>query len=142
MSISVSSMVIALPPALDAISQVVDDWSGGTRIGACLHEFNRDWSRRVLAQNAIVVLLSDGLERDTQADLDFQMRRLHHSCRSLIWLNPMLRYRDFEPLAYGIRTMLPHVDHFLPAHNVDSLGALGALLSDARSVRLGTAQAA
>jgi uncharacterized protein with von Willebrand factor type A (vWA) domain len=114
--------------ALNLVSQEVEDWDGGTRIAECLERFNLDWSRRVLAQNAIVILLSDGLERDSNADLDFQMQRLHRSCRSLIWLNPMLRYSAFEPRAMGIRTMLPHVDLFLPAHNIDSLGRLGRLL--------------
>lgn len=118
--------------ALARVADDVVDWDGGTRIAACLERFNREWARRVLAQNAIVVLLSDGLERDTQSDLDFQMRRLHHSCRSLIWLNPMLRYDGFEVRAFGIRTMLPHVDHFLPAHSVGSLSSLVELLSHYR----------
>lgn len=114
--------------ALAAVSQDVKDWDGGTRIAECLERFNVEWSRRVLAQSAVVILLSDGLERDSNADLDFQMQRLHRSCRELIWLNPMLRYSAFEPRAIGIRTMLPHVDLFLPAHNIDSLDRLGRLL--------------
>jgi len=118
--------------ALTAVSQEVKDWDGGTRIAECLERFNVDWSRRVLAQNAVVILLSDGLERDSKADLDFQMQRLHRSCRSLIWLNPMLRYPEFAPRAMGIRTMLPHVDLFLPAHNIDSLSQLGRLLQQDR----------
>ena len=114
--------------ALAAISGDVKDWDGGTRIAECLERFNVDWSRRVLAQSAVVVLLSDGLERDSKADLDFQMQRLHRSCRQLIWMNPMLRYSEFEPRAAGIRAMLPHVDWFLPAHNIESIGRLGRLL--------------
>ncbi len=114
--------------ALAAISEDVKDWDGGTRIAECLERFNVDWSRRVLAQSAVVVLLSDGLERDSKADLDFQMQRLHRSCRQLIWMNPMLRYSEFEPRATGIRAMLPHVDWFLPAHNIESIGQLGRLL--------------
>ncbi|MCZ6809115.1 MAG: VWA domain-containing protein [Proteobacteria bacterium] len=114
--------------ALAAVSADVKDWDGGTRIAECLERFNVDWSRRVLAQSGIVVLLSDGLERDSRADLGFQMQRLHRSCRQLIWLNPMLRYSEFEPRAMGIRTMLPHVDLFLPAHNIESLGQLSRLL--------------
>ena len=82
----------------------------------------------MLAQNAVVILLSDGLERDSKADLEFQMQRLHRSASSLVWLNPMLRYEAFEPKATGIRKMLPHVDQFLPAHNIDSLGRLRQLL--------------
>ena len=84
----------------------------------------------MLAQNAIVILLSDGLERSSKTDLEFQMQRLHRSASSLVWLNPMLRYAKFEPRATGIRTMLPHVDLFLPAHNIDSLGRLSRLLQE------------
>ena len=114
--------------ALAAVSADVKDWDGGTRIAECLERFNVDWGRRVLAQSGIVILLSDGLERDSKADLGFQMQRLRRSCRQLIWLNPMLRYSQFEPRAMGIRTMLPHVDLFLPAHNIESLGQLSRLL--------------
>jgi uncharacterized protein with von Willebrand factor type A (vWA) domain len=101
--------------ALAAVARDVKDFDGGTRIAACLRHFNVEWGRRVLAGNAVVVLLSDGLERDTESDLEFQVSRLHRSCRQLIWLNPMLRYTEFQPRAFGIRTMLPHVDRFLPA---------------------------
>ena len=114
--------------ALAAISGDVKDWDGGTRIAECLERFNVDWSRRVLAQSGVVVLLSDGLERDSKADLDFQMQRLHRSCRQLVWMNPMLRYSEFEPKALGIKTMLPHVDLFLPAHNIESVLGLSRVL--------------
>jgi hypothetical protein len=107
----------------------VADWSGGTRIGATLKEFNLRWSRRVLSQNAVVLLITDGLDRDTGRDLTEQMERLHKSCRKLIWLNPLLRFEDFEPRATGVRLMLPHVDAFLPAHNLDSLSDLADSLS-------------
>ena len=117
--------------ALAAVSEDVKDWDGGTRIAECLERFNVDWNRRVLAQSAVVVLLSDGLERDSKADLDFQMQRLHRSCRQLVWMNPMLRYSEFEPKAMGIKTMLPHVDLFLPAHNIESLLGLSRLLQRA-----------
>ncbi len=110
--------------ALARISNHVRDWDGGTRIGESLKRFNQDWNRRVLAAKAVVVLLSDGLERDPESDLDFQMQRLRASCRELIWLNPMLRYSGFEPQADGIRRMLPHVDRFMAAHNIDSLRGL------------------
>lgn len=115
--------------ALRLVATEVQDWDGGTRIAASIERFNREWARRVLSGNAIVILLSDGLERDTEADLGFQMARLRRSCRQLIWLNPMLRYADFAPRAFGIRKMLPHVDLFLPAHNVDSLTGLVRLLN-------------
>ncbi len=107
--------------ALSAVTQAVADWSGGTRIGSSLKEFNLRWSRRVLGQNAAVLLISDGLDRDAGADLREAMDRLHKSCRRLIWLNPLLRYEGFEPVAGGMPMMLPHVDAFLPAHNLDSL---------------------
>jgi len=119
--------------ALAGVAQVVADWSGGTRIGASLHEFNLRWSRRLLGQNAVLLLISDGLDRDMGNDLAEQMERLHKSCRKLIWLNPLLRYEGFEPRPTGVRLMLPHVDAFLPAHNIDSLVELAHALSVAPS---------
>jgi len=119
--------------ALAKVSAEVKDWDGGTRIAECMKRFNVDWGRRVLTSNAVVLLLSDGLERDTESDLGFQTERLHRSCRQLIWMNPMLRYREFEAKATGIKAMLPHVDLFLPAHNVASLTQLGEVLSRAGS---------
>ena len=110
------------------------DWSGGTRIGASLKEFNLRWSRRVLGQNAEVLLISDGLDRDAGLDLPQAMERLHKSCRKLIWLNPLLRFEDFEPKAAGVRLMLPHVDSFLPAHNIDSLIDLARALRYERKI--------
>ncbi|MDB5544295.1 MAG: hypothetical protein JWO64_1444 [Hyphomicrobiales bacterium] len=115
--------------ALAGVSDAAPDWSGGTRIGASLHAFNRTWSRRVLGQGAIVLLFTDGLERDGVADLAFEMERLHKSCRRLIWLNPLLRYDRFEPRAAGIRAMLPHVDEFRPVHHLASLDDLAKALS-------------
>jgi uncharacterized protein len=116
--------------ALSGVAQAVADWSGGTRIGSCLKEFNLRWSRRVLGQNAVVLLISDGLDRDLGADLSEAMERLHKSCRKLLWLNPLLRYEGFEPRATGVRAMLPHVDAFLPAHNIDSLVSLARALCE------------
>jgi uncharacterized protein len=114
--------------ALNAVVRAVEDWSGGTRIGICLREFNLRWSRRVLGQNAVVLLISDGLDRDAGRDLSPAMERLHKSCRQLLWLNPLLRSTQFQPLAMGVRLMLPHVDAFLPVHNIDSLRDLAAAL--------------
>ena len=114
--------------ALAQVSGDVQDWDGGTRIADCLERFNVDWGRRVLAGHSVVILLSDGLERDSDSDLEFQMQRLHRTCDQLIWMNPMLRYKHFEVKAMGIRTMLPHVDLFLPAHNLESLAQLGRIL--------------
>lgn len=115
--------------ALERVAHAVSDWSGGTRIGACLKEFNLRWSRRLLAQGAVVLLITDGLECEGGADLAREMERLHKSCRALIWLNPLLRYPRFEARAHGIRAMLPHVDVFLPAHNLESLEQLAAVLA-------------
>ena len=121
--------------ALEHVAREVRDWDGGTRIADCLERFNVDWGRRTLAGRAIVVLLSDGLERDSTANLEFQMQRLQRSADRLVWLNPLLRFDEFEPRASGVRTMMPYVDRFLPAHNVSSLVDLGRLLADAPSMR-------
>jgi uncharacterized protein with von Willebrand factor type A (vWA) domain len=115
--------------AVNQVAASVQDWGGGTRIGPCLHEFNQKWSRRLLGQNAVVLLISDGLDRDNAAELSQQMERLHKSCRELIWLNPLLRFEGFEAKPAGIRAMLPHVDRFLPVHNLESLHDLAAVLS-------------
>lgn len=114
--------------AMQKIASDVVDWDGGTRIADCLKRFNQDWGRRVLAGNSIVILLSDGLERDSKSDLGFQMRRLRRCCKQIVWMNPMLRYAEFEAKALGIRAMLPHVDKFIPAHNVNSLADMGRIL--------------
>jgi uncharacterized protein with von Willebrand factor type A (vWA) domain len=115
--------------ALEKVGQTVEDWSGGTRIGKCLAEFNNHWSRRVLGQGAVVLFISDGLDRDSGEGLAKEMERLHKSCRRLIWLNPLLRYADYEPRSMGARTIMPHVDEFRPAHNLDSLADLTRVLS-------------
>lgn len=114
--------------AIDACVHAVDDWSGGTRIAGCLRDFNLQWSRRVLGGNATVLLVTDGLERDDAGRLGFEVERLARSCRRLLWLNPLLRYRGFEPKAGGVRAILPHVDAHLPVHNLDSLGRLADAL--------------
>ncbi|MCC6611544.1 MAG: VWA domain-containing protein [Burkholderiales bacterium] len=116
--------------ALARVADAVADWSGGTRIGTSLREFNLRWSRRVLGQNAVVLMITDGLDRDLGRDLAEEMKRLHRSCRRLIWLNPLLRYDGFEPRPAGVRAMLPHVDAFLPAHNIASLVDLARALSN------------
>ena len=115
--------------AFQMVAHVVPDWSGGTRIGEALENFNRFWARRVLAQGAVVLLITDGLDRDGAHGLAENMDRLHRSCRRLIWLNPLLRWAGFEPKSQGVRAMLPHVDDFRPVHNLASLRALVDLLS-------------
>jgi len=115
--------------ALIAVSASVADWSGGTRIATSLRAFNKQWARRVLTQGAIVLLITDGLERDGGERLEFEIDRLHRSCRRLIWLNPLLRFEGFEPKAKGIRSMLPHVDELRPIHNLESMAQLVRALS-------------
>jgi uncharacterized protein with von Willebrand factor type A (vWA) domain len=115
--------------AFEMVAASVPDWSGGTRIGEALARFNRDWARRVLGQGAVVLLVTDGLDRDGALGLAENMERLHKSCSRLIWLNPLLRWQGFEPKSQGIRAMLPHVDEFRPVHNLASLRALVATLS-------------
>ncbi|MBP2238554.1 uncharacterized protein with von Willebrand factor type A (vWA) domain [Sinorhizobium kostiense] len=119
--------------AVDECVAAVKDWSGGTRIGETLHEFNRHWSRRVLGQGAIVLLITDGLEREDTAELATEIDRLHRSCRRLIWLNPLLRFDGFEARAGGVRAMLPHVDEFRPVHNLESVAELVKSLSGQRT---------
>ncbi len=115
--------------AVGEVVRAVQDWSGGTRITACLHAFNQRWARRVLDHRATVLLITDGLEHGEPALLAFEIERLHKSCRRLVWLNPLLRFEQFEPRAGGIRAMLPHVDRFLPAHNLQSLEDLVKVLA-------------
>jgi uncharacterized protein with von Willebrand factor type A (vWA) domain len=115
--------------ALARVTAAVGDWAGGTRIGSCLAEFNRKWSRRLLGQNAVVLLISDGLDADAGEGLAFEAERLAKSCERLVWLNPLLRYAGFEARPAGIRAILPYVDDFLPVHNLASLRELAAALS-------------
>lgn len=115
--------------ALAAAGAEAQDWEGGTRIGACLHDFNRDWSRRVMGQGAVVLLITDGLDRDDPAALAHEMHRLHLSARRLVWLNPLLRWDGFAVKAQGIRAMLPHVDSFRAGHSIASLEDLAEVIS-------------
>ena len=116
--------------ALERASTEVADWDGGTRIGHCIDAFNREWSRRVCGQGAVVLFISDGLDRDVGEGLEPQVERLHKSCRRLVWLNPLLRYEGFEPRAAGMRALLPHVDEMRPVHNLESLEELCTALLD------------
>jgi uncharacterized protein with von Willebrand factor type A (vWA) domain len=115
--------------AMAKVADAIKDWSGGTRIGMCLREFNWRWGRRVLGQNACVLLVSDGLDREAGEGLSDEMDRLAKSCRYLVWLNPLLRYEQFEARPAGVRAMLPHVDLFLPVHNLKSLVDLAHTLN-------------
>ncbi len=115
--------------AMTGVMDMISDWSGGTRIGLCLAEFNLRWARRVLAQNATVLMITDGLDGDVGQGLSKEMERLRKACRHLIWLNPLLRYEGFEARPFGVRAMLPHVDAFLPGHNINSLIDLATVMS-------------
>jgi len=115
--------------AVRDVSRSVQDWSGGTRIGDALHYFNHYWARRVLGRGAVVLVISDGWDRGEAGVLEVEMDRLQHSCHRLIWLNPLLGSPDYRPLTIGMRTALPYIDNFLPAHNLDSLINLGNLLA-------------
>ncbi|MEN0076222.1 MAG: VWA domain-containing protein [Paracraurococcus sp.] len=121
--------------AFELVSHIVPDWSGGTRIGEALELFNRQWARRVLGQGAVVLLITDGLDRDGAKGLAEATDRLRRSCRRLVWLNPLLRYEGFQPRSQGIRAMLPHVDEFRTVHNLHSLRALVDSLSGAQPGR-------
>ncbi len=115
--------------ALKAAGAEAQDWEGGTRIGQSLAAFNKHWSRRVLGQGAVVLLITDGLDRDDPDALAREMKRLHLTARRVIWLNPLLRWDGFAPKAAGIRAMLPHVDSFRAGHSIESLEALAAAIS-------------
>jgi hypothetical protein len=116
--------------AMAKVAEAIKDWSGGTRIGHSLREFNWKWARRTLGQNACVLLVSDGLDREAGEGLAEETERLAKSCRMLVWLNPLLRYEKFEARPAGVRAMLPHVDLFLPVHNLKSLVDLARTLSE------------
>jgi uncharacterized protein with von Willebrand factor type A (vWA) domain len=121
--------------ALARCGREVQDWAGGTRLRACLREFNRSWSRRVLGQGAVALLVTDGLDRDPEPGLAAEAERLHRSCRRLIWLNPLLRWEGFQPRAQGVRALLPNVDEHRPVHNLESLETLGRALAGTATAR-------
>jgi len=110
--------------ALEKVSQAVLDWSGGTRIGASLKQFNFHWSRRVLGRGAVAIIISDGWDRGDLELLEREISRLHRSVARLSWFNPLLGAPDYQPLVQGIQTILPHVDDFLPLHNLESFQRL------------------
>jgi uncharacterized protein with von Willebrand factor type A (vWA) domain len=116
--------------ALQRADEQVQDWKGGTRIASCLEEFNRRWARRVLGANAALLLVTDGLDRDDRGGLARAAAQLHRLAREVVWLNPLLRFDGFQPRAAGVRAILPHVDRFLPVHNLASLADLGRALRE------------
>jgi hypothetical protein len=118
--------------ALARVGGAVTDWSGGTRIGATLRGFNRDWSRRVLGGDAIVLLITDGLDRDAGVGMAEELARLRRSCRRLVWLNPLLRWDGYEATSSGARVLAAGVHDMRPVHNLDSLSALADALAAKR----------
>jgi uncharacterized protein len=121
--------------AMDKVSTAVKDWSGGTRIGSTLKEFNYKWARRVLSQGAHVLLMTDGLDREDTGQLEHEMQRLRRSAKRIVWLNPLLRFDGFQARAGGIRAMMPYVDEFRPVHSLDSLQDLATTLAAPTSRR-------
>ncbi|MDC0074286.1 VWA domain-containing protein [Alphaproteobacteria bacterium] len=115
--------------ALDKVSKQVKDWSGGTRMNSCMHEFNIKWAKRVLSHGSIVLMMSDGLDRENNLNLGKEIKRIKDSCRHLIWLNPLLRYEKYEPIASGAASIYPYVDELKTIHNIDSMAELCKVLS-------------
>ncbi|SIT35093.1 Carbon monoxide dehydrogenase E protein [Paraburkholderia piptadeniae] len=128
--------------AIAALADQVVDWSGGTRIGAALAEFNRRWARRVLTGRATVLLVTDGLDHEAIDVLETEMARLRRFAHRIVWLNPLLRYSEFAPKARGVQAMLPFVDAHKPVHNLDSLAAFGRDLAQLTRVPRDAARAA
>ena len=115
--------------ALAAVSDEVRDWGGGTRIGAALKAFNYEWLRRTLRSGGVVLIISDGCDRGDTDLLEREMARLQRNCHRLLWLNPLLRYDRYEPLTQGMQAAWPHIDDFLPVHNLEALEQLGEALA-------------
>lgn len=107
--------------ALAKVAEQVEDWSGGTRLGASIGTFNKVWGRRVLGQSPVVLLITDGLDRDAAEGLDHEIERLHKSCSYLMWLNPLLRYDGYQPKSLGAQALIPHVDELRSCHNLNSI---------------------
>jgi uncharacterized protein with von Willebrand factor type A (vWA) domain len=110
--------------SLDKVGKVVNDWAAGTKITSSIKEFNFNWSRRIFTQNQRLLLISDGLEREDSQNLDFEFNRLSLFTNDIIWLNPLLRYKKFEPKVKSIKTILKYVDKFIPIHNINSIQKL------------------
>jgi uncharacterized protein len=121
--------------AMAKVSAAVKDWSGGTRIGTTLHQFNYKWARRVLGQGAHVLLMTDGLDREDVGQLESEMKRLRLSAKRIVWLNPLLRYDGFQARAGGIRAMMPYVDEFRAVHSLNSLKDLAETLAMPKSIK-------
>ena len=121
--------------AVPKLPSRVPDFAGGTRIGEALREFNLRWSRRVLGHGAVVLIISDGWDRGDPDRLGAEIGRLHRTSHRLIWLNPLLGSPDYAPLTRGMQAALPHIDDFLPVHNLESLTQLGEHLNALPAMR-------
>jgi uncharacterized protein with von Willebrand factor type A (vWA) domain len=115
--------------ALERVTRRVVDWGSGTRIGAALREFNAEYGRRSLARGAVVVIASDGWERDDPDLLGREMARLSRSAYAIVWVNPLQASASYEPLSAGMQAALPYVDRFLPGHNLESLEELAGVVA-------------
>jgi uncharacterized protein with von Willebrand factor type A (vWA) domain len=110
--------------ALTRVTRAVQDWGGGTRIGEALRTFNTRWSRRVMRNGPITIIVSDGWDRGDPELLSRELARVRRSSHRLIWLNPLLGSASYEPLTRGMQAALAHVHDFLPAHNLASIEQL------------------
>ncbi|MEM7196927.1 MAG: VWA domain-containing protein [Pseudomonadota bacterium] len=116
--------------ALGRVSRMVDDWSGGTKIGENLSDFHRFWARRVQGQNATTIIITDGLERgDTQA-LEHAMQHIYRASRYVIWMNPLMGYTQYAPLARGASIIARYVDEYHPLHNIAALKNFADILTN------------
>jgi hypothetical protein len=115
------------------VSEAVNDWAGGTRIGESFREFNRKWSRRTLRSSGVVIVVSDGWDRGDPALVASETATLRRSCHRLVWLNPLAGTPGYQPLAAGMRAAFPYIDDFLPAGSVASLERLGEILAGVRA---------
>jgi uncharacterized protein with von Willebrand factor type A (vWA) domain len=116
--------------ALRDVGTAVQNWGSGTKTGDSLHEFNYQWARRVLGRGAIVLMITDGWDRGEPDLLKKEMQHVQRQCFRFIWLNPLLGSESYEPLTRGAQAMLPHVDEFLPVHNLASLEHLMRVLQN------------
>ncbi|MCC7256990.1 MAG: VWA domain-containing protein, partial [Gammaproteobacteria bacterium] len=122
----------AVTRSLREVAARAGDWGGGTDIGGCLRDFNDRYARDLVRYRTTVVLLSDGWDRGDAAVMAAEIARLRRRAHRLVWLNPLLGNPDYQPLTRGMSTALPYLDHFLPAHNLESLARLARVLADDR----------
>ena len=115
--------------SIEIINGLVKDWSGGTKIGETMQQFNYRWARRILGNGTIVLIITDGWDTGNTKLLGQEFDRLHRSCYRLIWLNPNLGYQDFEPITEGVKEIMKYADEFLPIHSLKCLDDLGNVLS-------------